>query len=89
MLILATLISICIAAVLFLLRFLFALESEIRSTPERSAACVNHVCTYRIPFVDRAQGPALTLVHSNPGLALRGAHDLLDSRTKDSQVKEA
>ncbi len=91
MLILATFIVICIAAVAFLLRFLFALQSEISSAPKRGAAFVDHICTYRIPFVDRAYGPApaLSLVHSNSGMALRGSPASFGSHAKDSQVKEA
>jgi hypothetical protein len=86
MLVLATFISICIAAVLFLLRFLYALQSEISSAPRHLGAFVDHISTYRVPFGDVA--PAFALVHSNSGMALRGSQVLFDSRAK-SQVKEA
>ncbi len=92
MLVLATFISICIAAVLFLLRFLFALESELRSAPR--AACVEHISAYRVPFGGgpRGRAPALTLVHSNTGLARRGSPEFQEAllpRKEKSQYKEA
>lgn len=90
MLILATFISVCMAAVFFLLRFLFALQSEISSAPKRSAACVHHI-SYRIPSGDWAHGPApaLALIHSNSGMALRGFPVSFDSRARNSQLKKA
>ncbi len=90
MFVLATLIVICIAAVAFLLRFLFALQSEI-SSAKRSGAFVEHICTYRIPIVDRPYGPApaLSLVRSNSGIAIRGSAVSFGWHSEDSQVKKA
>ena len=72
MLVLATFFSICAVFVAFLLRFLFALESEVRSDQERSAR-VERIWTYRVPSRAVVQGQAakLTLVHANssPSLA--------------------
>jgi hypothetical protein len=91
MLALATFISICVVAILFLLRFLFAIESEIRSARKSSPSCVKRLSIYPIPSSAGADGsvPALTLVHSDGGLALRGGAVSFKSRANDSQLKEA
>ena len=91
MLVLATFISIGVVAVLLLLRFLVAIESEIRSARKRSPGYVKRLSIYRIPSL--AEGnvsvPVLTLLHSDAGLALRGCPVVFDSRAKDSQFKGA
>ena len=57
---------ICSAAVLFLLRFLFALESEARSTRKRHFEMVK-LSVYRARPISQTDGsaPALMLIHSN------------------------
>jgi hypothetical protein len=57
---------ICTAAVLFLLRFLFAIESEIRSARIRQSAMVK-LSVYRLqPFRQVGEtGPEPMLVYSN------------------------
>jgi hypothetical protein len=53
-----------IAAVLFLLRFLVALDADGRSARKRSTARLERFYTYRLPpaGADRNSTPALTLV---------------------------
>ena len=70
MLVLAVFSSICTVAVLFLLRFLFALESEVKSTRKPLAERVNRISTFRILPGAGTHGsaPVLTLVHSSSGL---------------------
>ncbi len=89
MIVLTAFVSICVVAVLFLLRFLVAIESEIGSARKRSLASVKRLSTYRIPVLAGAKGavPVLTY-HSDAGLALRGA-SFAHSSTKDSQLKRA
>jgi hypothetical protein len=91
MLVLAAFIPICVVAVLLMLRFFFALESEIRSKRKRSAARVDHITKYRIPSGNGAHGsaPGFTLVHSSSGLALRGCPDGFLQRNYKSRYKEA
>jgi len=89
MLILATFVSICVVAILFLLRFLVALESEIRAARKRSTANVKSRSIYRIPSSAGANGSVLTLVHSDAGLAVRGGAVSFNSRAKDSQLRGA
>jgi hypothetical protein len=94
MMVLATFISICIAAVLFLLRFLFAVESECRAARRVSTARLHSLSTYRIPSGGGAYAlaPALALVHSNTGQAFRGYpvfQDALVAREEKSQYKQA
>jgi hypothetical protein len=91
MLILATFIPICMAAVFFLLRFLVALNSEIRSARKPSAVLPKRHSIYRLPSVAGANAsvPTPVLVHSNSGLALRGCTSSFDSCAKGSQLKGA
>jgi hypothetical protein len=92
MLVLAMFILICFAAVLFLLRFLFALSSEIRSERKRPKARVDHITTYRIPYGNRVQDAArvLTAVHPSSWQHDARVHPIsIDSRGRNSQVKEA
>ncbi len=60
MLVLATFLSIGIAAVLFLLRFLFALDSDIRAAKRRSADAAQTIAAHRRHSGDAAR--ALTVV---------------------------
>jgi hypothetical protein len=92
MLVLAMFLSIGFAAVLFLLRFLFALDSEISSERKRSKTRVDHITAYRTPSGILVYGtaPALTLAHSNswrPDVRVRPIST--DSRERNSQLKEA
>jgi hypothetical protein len=64
MLVLATFILVCMVAVLFLLRFFFALESEVRSARKHSQARVEHISAYQIPSGIRVV-PVLAVVHSD------------------------
>jgi hypothetical protein len=73
----ATFSVICTAAVLFLLRFLFALESETRTAQGRKFEMIK-IPVYRSQTAGRAVGaaPVLMLVHSNTwrqGATLRPA----------------
>jgi hypothetical protein len=96
MLALAMFISICFVAVLFLLRFLLALNSEVSAERKRSKARVDHITAYQMPSGIRVQGtiPVLTMVHSN---AFRREARLshvsrpisIDARERNSQLKEA
>ena len=65
--VLATFITICMAAVLFLIRFLFALESESRATRTRLGANAEPIVVYRGQGTGqiRESAPALILVYSN------------------------
>lgn len=69
MMILTVFVSICMVAVLFLLRFLVATELEIRSARKSSPAFVKHLSIHRIPSPAGANGvaPELALVHSAAG----------------------
>ena len=89
---LATFFTICSVAVLFLLRFLFALESETRSARTRPAAAVVRVSANRFQPVSQRydSAPVLTVVHSNAsrqGVAARPISP--DARVKNSEYKEA
>ncbi len=95
MLVLATFISICVVAVLFLLRFLFALEAGIES---RTQAVNGETRAHlHLPFRRSGAGayasaPALTLVHSNAELAHSSPSGIPDAslhRDQRSQLKEA
>jgi hypothetical protein len=68
MLVLAAFLSICAVGVAFLLRFLFAVESDLRSHGKHSAR-VDRIRTLSVPVGTAAWGPAppLILVHSNEG----------------------
>jgi hypothetical protein len=65
MLVLVTFFSIGVVAVLFLLRFLMALESEVKASRKRTPAILE-VASRR-----RAASFPITLVHSRSRLALR------------------
>jgi hypothetical protein len=69
MLVLATFISICIAAVLFLLRFLFAPNSDTKPAPGR----VERISADRALFRTRASKPA-PLIHFNSSRRVVYAH---------------
>ncbi len=71
MLVLAIFFSICIAAVLFMLRFLLALDSEVRSLQTYPAARLERVSTGQAGARVRESAPAITLVHSRSRMALR------------------
>jgi hypothetical protein len=68
--VLAAFLSICAVGVAFLLRFLFALESDIRTHGTHSAR-VERIRAHRVaaPSVATRAEPALALVHSHPRLA--------------------
>jgi hypothetical protein len=94
MLVLAVFIPICTVAVLFLLRFLFALESEFKSARKPLAERVSRISTFRISSGAGAHGsaPVLTLVHSSSGLPLRESLESRGSlfqREQKSQFKRA
>jgi hypothetical protein len=96
MLVMAIFLSICFTAVLFLLRFLFALESEVRSGRKRSKASVDHTTAYEVPSGIRVQDatPVLTLVHANTWTRVRPVSRLsplvsIDSHARSSELKEA
>ena len=92
--VMATFSVICAVAVLFLLRFLFALESETRTAPGRSPQMIK-VSSFRAQSLSRAVGsaPALTLVHSDTsrrGATLRSAFmGEAVPRARNSQYKRA
>jgi hypothetical protein len=67
MLVLATFLAISMAAVLLMLRFIFALDSEIRAAKKHSAATVHFISGERSPSASGARdsSPLLTLVDSN------------------------
>jgi hypothetical protein len=96
MLVLAMFISICFVAVLFLLRFLFALNSEVSAEHKRSTARIDHITAYQTSSGARVQGltPVLTMVHSNSWQKDVRVRPLarpipIDSRERNSQLKEA
>jgi hypothetical protein len=92
MLVLAMFLSIGSAAVLFLLRFLFALNSEISSEQKRSLGSFDHITAYRISSGDRVSGvaPALTLVwRQEVGARPDSRLVSVNSRERNSQLKEA
>jgi hypothetical protein len=68
MLVLTAFLSICAVGVAFLLRFLFALESDLRAHGKHTAR-VERIHSYRVPARSEAGSPAPVLIHSNPGLA--------------------
>jgi hypothetical protein len=93
MLVLATFLSICAVFVAFLLRFVIAIESDVRTRGKHSAQ-FERVRNHRAPSLAVVQGaaPKLTLVHSNSSLAPQAR--LTTSRTRpqvvsNSRVKEA
>lgn len=90
MMVLNVFISICLVAVLFLLRFLFALESELRSARKSSPTRVKPLSIYRIPSLAGANssGPVLTYDRAS-GLAFRGFPSSDEMRRRDSQLKGA
>jgi hypothetical protein len=67
MLPLAIFITICIASVLFLLRFLFALQAESKNARAHSAVVITHLAAHRAQTAKqvRDSAPVLTLVHSD------------------------
>jgi len=96
MLVLAMFFSICFAAVLFLLRFLFAIDSEISSERKRSKEKVDHVTAYQVPSGVRVYGtaPALNLVYSRSwrqevGVRPHSKLISIDARERNSRLKEA
>lgn len=93
MLVLVTFLSICTVFVAFLLRFLFALESDIRSHGKRSVR-VDRIWTDRAPSLAVAQGsaPKLTLVHTSSRLAPQAPLEASGTRLRavnHSRAKEA
>lgn len=76
MLVLALFIPVCVISVVFLLRFLFAVNSELKPLLRPSAAGLSCISTYhRAPSGARTRLSTLTLVHSNAGLARRERFD--------------
>ena len=70
MLVLVAFISICMIAVMFLLRFFFALQSEVNAHGVRSVTGVTRISADRRLFAtDRTSTRTLTLIHSNSRLA--------------------
>jgi hypothetical protein len=70
---LATFLAIGVFSVAFLLRFLFALESELRLASRR-AARTSRIYSHRIPLafeVPNKRTIGLTVAYSNPMLAHR------------------
>ena len=90
MLMLTAILSICAVGVAFLLRFLFALESDLRVQGKHPAR-VERIRTRGIParIVAVEQPPALVLVHSNPGLTRRGTVAAEGRAYQNSHIKEA
>jgi hypothetical protein len=94
MLVLATFLSIGTVAVAFLFRFLFALESDVRSRGQHSVR-VDRIHTYRVPARTSVRGsaPALSLVRFNSRLAASSARSEAPAArlrpTQNSYVKEA
>jgi len=86
MLPLAIFITICIASVLFLLRFLAALDADGRSARKLATARLERFYTYRLlpAGADRNSTPALTLLRPRSlrafseasGLHKRNSHSL-------------
>ena len=94
MLVLAVFLSIGAAAVFFLLRFFFALESELRSARRDSTARVetNSAGRFRSATRVRDSAPAITLVNSRSRLALRPRQVspvVHFQHEQNSQLKEA
>jgi L-asparagine transporter-like permease len=90
MLVLTAFLSICAAGVAFLLRFLFALESDLRVHGKHPAR-VERIRTGGVPVSIAAveAAPALVLIHSNPGLARRATAAAGVRVDQSSHVKEA
>jgi len=72
MLVLTAFLSICAAGVAFLLRFLLALESDLRAQGKHPAR-LERIHRYRVPARSQAgnTAPAMVVIYSNPGLAHR------------------
>lgn len=93
MLVQAVFFSICAAGVAFLLRFLFALESDLRVHRGHSARVErihNHLVLTHSVASGSAPGPIL--VHFNPGLAQRARRGVaaVGARANENPgVKEA
>jgi hypothetical protein len=86
MLVQAIFVAICFSGVLFLLRFLFALESEIRAERMRSKATVEHVTAFPTPSGFREAASLLTVAHSRPWQPI---HSAMDAAAKFSQLRRA
>jgi hypothetical protein len=95
MLALATFGSICIAAVLFLLRFLVALNVEAKLTPTHAPLRVAPISTYRSRVRQATQvadSPSvLTLVRVDPSLRATETHSSYSGafarRNLNSEIK--
>jgi hypothetical protein len=79
MLVLDVFIPICVVSVLFLLRFLFALNSELRSALKPSAARLGRISPLWNPAGLGSSTPVLTLVHPSSGLAGRESSALQET----------
>jgi hypothetical protein len=93
MLVLAAFLSISAVFVAFLLRFVFALEADVRSRKQHPVR-VERIWTHRMPSLAVAQGSAsgLALVHSNPRMAPQARVTLSSARPQEvgnSRVKQA
>ena len=96
MLVLTVFLSVCLIAVMFLLRFFFAIDSEIRSQRKRPAEEVTRAFTQRTPTSEEvrsaAAARAITLVYSRSRLAI-GAHSasagVFHQTKKSARLKEA
>lgn len=83
MLVQATFLAICFAAVLFLLRFFFALDAEMRAERMRAKATVEHVTA----FPGGSGILASPVVRSKPWP--HSSHDAMDASAKFSQLRRA
>ncbi|MGC2208884.1 MAG: hypothetical protein WA532_02135 [Candidatus Korobacteraceae bacterium] len=89
MLMLTAILSICAVGVAFLLRFLFALESDLEVRGRHSAR-VERIRTGGVPAsIVAVEPPALVLVHSNSGLTRRGTVAAEGRAYQNSHIKEA
>jgi hypothetical protein len=96
MLVLATFMAICIVAVLFLLQFLLALDSESKLARNHSTVRVEPISSYRSQqgWQVRDSTPVLTLVHSGSSGQIvypRPAYSdaFVAREKKNTQFKEA
>jgi len=87
------LFSISCAAILFMLRFIFALEAEIELARECPKARFESLSRYRAEPTSRGNAPTLTLVHSNylrpGGYESRAPQGAFVQRAEGSQLRRA
>lgn len=91
----ATFLTICVTAVLFLFRFLYALHAETKAARSSEPAGVESVSLYRSQAEgrNRDSAPALTLIHFHTSRLAVHADQISPisfvHREKNSQYKEA